>query len=113
LKVKAEWQDFVTDFTSKREDERSDSKGRAVGRVFQIPRYANVFRPTLEQHQPLAGVEKLAERSTAYLRRMAVSDRPRPLLLTGAKGSGKTSLAKLIGRIAETDRELLSGEFTR
>jgi len=36
-------------------------------------------------------------------------DYPRPLLVVGAKGSGKTSLVKLIAERLESDREVLPG----
>jgi MoxR-like ATPase len=45
----------------------------------------------------------------AYLRRSNGMDYPRPLLVVGAKGSGKTSLVKLIAERLESDREVLPG----
>lgn len=70
-----------------------------------------MIRPLAVPSPRLAGVEAIVDQSIAYLRRAAVSDTPRPLLLTGAKGSGKTSLTHLIGEAFETDRDLLYGEL--
>lgn len=36
---------------------------------------------------------------------------PRPLLITGGKGSGKTSIAKAVSAILEADRDVLTGEL--
>lgn len=55
---------------------------------------------------------KIVESAIAYFKRAVVSQAPRPLLLTGAKGGGKTSLAKLIGDRLESDQELLTGALT-
>jgi hypothetical protein len=44
----------------------------------------------------------------AYLRLAFASNRPRSLLLLGAKGSGRTTLAKIVGEKLEADRDILA-----
>lgn len=60
----------------------------------------------------LAGVDQLLDDATSFFRRAAASAVNRPLLLCGAKGSGKTSLANLIAEHLESDREVVAGKYT-
>lgn len=69
-----------------------------------------MVRPAATPSLRLAGVSGILDKSVAYLRRQAVAHTPRPLLLTGAKGSGKTILTRLVGDQFEADRDLLYGE---
>ena len=48
--------------------------------------------------------------ASSYLRRAMSSQNPKPLLLVGSKGSGKTSIAKLVAERLEVDREVLTGK---
>ncbi|KAK4686120.1 peroxin-1, partial [Tremellales sp. Uapishka_1] len=56
----------------------------------------------------LAGVDQTVDGALSYLRRSAGSSSARPLLLVGGKGSGKTSISRLIGERLECNREILS-----
>ncbi|CAD6586363.1 MAG: Peroxisome biosynthesis protein pex1 [Tremellales sp. Tagirdzhanova-0007] len=55
----------------------------------------------------LAGVGALVNDAADYLRRAYALDESRPLLIAGPKGSGKTSLSKLLAELLESDREIL------
>ena len=68
-------------------------------------------RPAPKPHSLLAGTTKLVDDALGYLKRAAVSPFTRPLLLTGAKGSGKTSLARILGEKLESDRDILTGDL--
>lgn len=68
------------------------------------------LRPSLQSSRHLAGVDLLVMYAVAYLRRSNAVEHPRPLLLLGAKGSGKTSIAKLVAEHIESDREVMAGE---
>jgi replication-associated recombination protein RarA len=54
----------------------------------------------------------LIDQATGYLQRAASLGHNLPLLLTGAKGTGKTSVAKLIASRLEADRDTLTGKFS-
>ena len=55
----------------------------------------------------MAGVGALVNDAADYLRRAYALDESRPLLIAGPKGSGKTSLSKLLAELLESDREIL------
>ena len=50
----------------------------------------------------------IVEPAVAYLKRSFHGSSSRPLLLTGGKGSGKTSIARLIGDKLQSDRAILA-----
>jgi MoxR-like ATPase len=58
----------------------------------------------------LPGLDKVKEEAVSYLRRTAFSS-PRPLLITGGRGCGKTSIVKAIAAALEADRDSLSGKL--
>lgn len=57
----------------------------------------------------LPGAESLLEESLIYFRLQDAQSRCHPLLLTGGKGSGKTSLAKVIAAELEEDPGIVTG----
>lgn len=59
----------------------------------------------------LAGVDSVIDKALSYFRRSALTEHARPLLLNGSKGSGKTSIAKVVGHALEADRSILSREL--
>ena len=58
--------------------------------------------------EQLVGMETVLDDATAYLRRSYDTPHPRPLLVLGAKGSGKTSLVKSVANRVEGDRDILA-----
>ncbi|ORX40268.1 P-loop containing nucleoside triphosphate hydrolase protein [Kockovaella imperatae] len=57
---------------------------------------------------PLIGYDTIINTATRYLCRAFHSSSPRPLLVTGAKGSGKTSLVRYLARALSSDRDILA-----
>ncbi|OXH34334.1 peroxin-1 [Cryptococcus neoformans] len=86
--------------TGKREKTKS-GKGRPV------PDLSFSAYPK-QTSSPLPGLDKICQEAIDYLRLSAFSQRSKPLLLLGAKGSGKTSLAKIVGNTLEENRFILA-----
>lgn len=62
--------------------------------------------------QVMSVLQIAADDGTRYLQRSILgSSQCRPLLITGGKGSGKTSVARAIAAQIECDRHILSGEY--
>lgn len=61
------------------------------------------------ESQSLFGVHEILGSATGYLKRSFHVPNPRPLLLIGGNGNGKTTLAKAIGRLLENDKKYLTG----
>lgn len=66
------------------------------------------LRQSSKLRPPIPGTTEVIETSTLHLRRSLVSSCHSPLLLTGGKGSGKTSIAKHIGSRLESDVNILA-----
>lgn len=79
------------------------SRGKANGH-----HSASAFEVASAPKPILAGVDGVLEKALGYFRRAAFTGQARPLLLTGAKGSGKTAIAKAIGETLEADRSVLA-----
>lgn len=73
--------------------------------------YSHAGSPATQSSRHLAGIDDILRDSIAYLRRSSGIAQPRPLLLVGAKGAGKTSLVKLLAERLESDRDVLPGEW--
>lgn len=59
----------------------------------------------------LPGLDTVRNEAVAYLRRSTFS--PRPLLITGGKGCGKTAVVKATAAVLELDRDVLSRKLCR
>ena len=69
-----------------------------------------MLSPIPTSQSPLPGSEQVIEQAFAYFRRSFYDTSPRPLLLTGAKGTGKTTAAHHVGQLLASDRNLLTGQ---
>lgn len=56
------------------------------------------------------GLDKIRDEGIGYLRRTILTS-SRPLLITGGKGSGKSSIANAIAEALEADRDVLAGKL--
>ena len=72
-----------------------------------------ITSPSKASPPPLVGVESLMVKGLAYLQRAFVTPQSKPLLVTGLKGSGKTSFARHLGEIMGCDRSFLTGVYCR
>ena len=59
----------------------------------------------------LASVQCLVDSAISYLTCAWASSQARPLLLTGAKGSGKTSVAQRIAHLTGCNRDVMAGWY--
>ncbi|ORY27869.1 P-loop containing nucleoside triphosphate hydrolase protein [Naematelia encephala] len=98
-KANADWQDWA--------DVRIHSAAPRRGRLKSAKSNESLLtNPPPSRH--LTGIDDLVADATAYLHRCNSTSIHRPLLLTGNKGSGKTSISRRIGEALEADRQLLA-----
>jgi peroxin-1 len=70
---------------------------------------ALILSPATPSTQMYPGVDKVRDDGIGYLRR-TIPTSSRPLLITGGKGSGKSSVARAIADVLEADRDVLAGK---
>jgi hypothetical protein len=71
---------------------------------------ALICSPTTPSALIYPGLDKVRDDGIGYLRRTILTS-SRPLLITGGKGSGKSSIAKAIAEALEADRVVLAGKL--
>ncbi|KAK6908369.1 hypothetical protein I203_102370 [Kwoniella mangroviensis CBS 8507] len=64
--------------------------------------------PNQPASSSLPGTQHLIDDATTYLSRTWSTPSSRPLLIQGNKGSGKTTIAKIVGKRLEADRRILA-----
>jgi len=67
-------------------------------------------RPSSSTTVLFSGLDGIRDDAIAYLRRSVLTS-PRPILITGGKGCGKTSVVKALAASLEIDKGVLAGKL--